>query len=240
MSETPDSNPYSSEVPPQQQSPAAPPAAPAPQPAVQPVDPGAEKTNTLAIVGFVSSFIIQIVGLIVSIVALVKINKTGEKGKGFAIAGIIISVVLALVWSLVFATIGAAIFAAQNSENAATSSEVSEDPITIPDTDEDEGEEAAEESEEPQVDPAEEARCEKLKAAGDEISKLTDDTEFEEGKAVIYDLVNHVSDPELVKILNEANTALENLDVETFQSKYQEALPLLAAEYAKCIKYEVN
>ncbi len=51
------------------------------------------KTNTLAIVGFILSFFLGIVGSIICIVALSKIKKTGEKGKGFAIAGIIIGIV---------------------------------------------------------------------------------------------------------------------------------------------------
>lgn len=48
------------------------------------------KTNTLAIVGFVLAFVINIAGVIVSIVALNQIKQTGEKGRGLAIAGIII------------------------------------------------------------------------------------------------------------------------------------------------------
>lgn len=50
-------------------------------------------TNTLAIVGFVFSFLITIVGLICSIIGLVKAKEYGGNGKGLAIAGIIISVV---------------------------------------------------------------------------------------------------------------------------------------------------
>ena len=49
--------------------------------------------NALAIIGFILAFIpkIWIVSLIISIVALVQISKTKEKGKGLAIAGIVIS-----------------------------------------------------------------------------------------------------------------------------------------------------
>ncbi len=48
--------------------------------------------NTLAIVGFVLSFLISLVGLIISIIALIQINGSNgtQKGKGLAIAGIII------------------------------------------------------------------------------------------------------------------------------------------------------
>ena len=58
---------------------------------------GEPKNNTLAIVGFILSFIIPIVGLILCIIALVQIKKTGEKGKGLAVAGIILFGVLALI-----------------------------------------------------------------------------------------------------------------------------------------------
>lgn len=49
-----------------------------------------QKTNTCAVVGFVLSFFFGLIGTIVCIVALTQIKKRGEKGKGFAIAGIII------------------------------------------------------------------------------------------------------------------------------------------------------
>lgn len=52
------------------------------------------KKNVLAIVGFVLSLFsayVMFVGLIISIIGLVKSRSLGGKGKGFAIAGIIIS-----------------------------------------------------------------------------------------------------------------------------------------------------
>lgn len=57
-----------------------------------PVQP---RWNGLAIAGFILSFLISIVGLILSIIALNQINKSGgmQKGKGLAIAGIIISAI---------------------------------------------------------------------------------------------------------------------------------------------------
>lgn len=50
----------------------------------------AQKTNVLAIVSLVSSFFISILGIILGFVALSQIKKTGESGRGLAIAGIII------------------------------------------------------------------------------------------------------------------------------------------------------
>jgi hypothetical protein len=50
------------------------------------------KTNGLAIGGFIVAFIFGLIGLILSIVALNQINASNgtQKGKGLAIAGIII------------------------------------------------------------------------------------------------------------------------------------------------------
>ena len=50
-----------------------------------------DKWNGLCIAGFVCAFIIPPIGLILSIVALVQINKSHEKSKGMSIAGIAIS-----------------------------------------------------------------------------------------------------------------------------------------------------
>ena len=47
------------------------------------------KTNILSIVGLILSILVFPVGLILCIIALVQIKKTGEKGKGFAIFGIV-------------------------------------------------------------------------------------------------------------------------------------------------------
>lgn len=49
-----------------------------------------QKTNGMAIAAFISSFFIAIVGVILGVVALNNIKQTGEKGTGFAWAGIII------------------------------------------------------------------------------------------------------------------------------------------------------
>jgi hypothetical protein len=49
-----------------------------------------DRLNTLSIVGFVLAFVANIVGLVVSVVALVQISRTGERGRGLAIAGIVV------------------------------------------------------------------------------------------------------------------------------------------------------
>jgi Domain of unknown function (DUF4190) len=52
-----------------------------------------EEIETWAIVGFVCSFLIWPLGIVFSLIALGKIKKKGNKGRGLAIAGLIISVV---------------------------------------------------------------------------------------------------------------------------------------------------
>lgn len=64
---------------------------------------GVQKTNTLAIVGLILSFVplLSFIGWILCIVALIQIKKTGEKGKVLAIIG--------LVWGVLVVVIIAAI-----------------------------------------------------------------------------------------------------------------------------------
>ncbi len=105
----------------QQPVPPAPPAPPAPQngyPGAQQPAPQAPM-NTLAIVAFVASFFVSIVGIICGHIALGQIKKTGERGRGFALAGTIIGYValaftiLAIVFTFVMA--GIAVQAANSS-----------------------------------------------------------------------------------------------------------------------------
>jgi hypothetical protein len=56
-----------------------------------------EATNTWAIVGFVTSLLIAPLGIIFSAIALGQIKKTGERGQGLAIAGLIIGIVFTVV-----------------------------------------------------------------------------------------------------------------------------------------------
>ncbi len=62
--------------------------------------PASDRFNVLAIVGFILAFVINIAGLVVSIIALSQVKRTGERGRGLALAGIIISAI-SLVLSVV-------------------------------------------------------------------------------------------------------------------------------------------
>lgn len=65
------------------------------------------KFNVLSIVGFVLAFLgwLAVVGLILEIVALGQIKRTGERGHGLAVAGIIIAVVMIVLNGVLDATV---------------------------------------------------------------------------------------------------------------------------------------
>jgi type II secretory pathway pseudopilin PulG len=63
--------------------------------------PSPQSTSGLAIAGFATSFFAPPIGLILSIIALVKTKKNHQKGEGLAIAGIVIS----FTWGLISAGI---------------------------------------------------------------------------------------------------------------------------------------
>lgn len=65
--------------------------------------PAPQKTNGLAIAGFVCSFFCGILGIIFGAVALSQINKTNGGGKGLAIAGICIGAASTVVGWLIIA-----------------------------------------------------------------------------------------------------------------------------------------
>ena len=60
------------------------------------------KTNTMAIIALILAFFIPLFGIIFGIIALVQIKKSGEKGKGLAIAAIVIPVVLVVTLGSMF------------------------------------------------------------------------------------------------------------------------------------------
>ncbi|WP_123519553.1 DUF4190 domain-containing protein [Frigoribacterium sp. PhB24] len=67
--------------------------------------------NVLAIVGFILAFVFPLAGLIVSIIALSQIKKTGERGHGLALAGVILSIafmVIYIILAIVTVTAGMA------------------------------------------------------------------------------------------------------------------------------------
>ena len=69
-------------------------SAPPPVPAQQQSAPSSEKWNVLSIIAFVISLLgFNIIAVILGYVALNQVNKSGERGKGFANAAMIIGLV---------------------------------------------------------------------------------------------------------------------------------------------------
>jgi hypothetical protein len=112
-----------SSVPPVPPTPPAPPAAPAYAPAptapAYAAAPAAPKTNVLAIVSLVSAFFISLVAIITGHIALSQIKKTGEQGRGLAIAGLVLGY-LGLVAGIIFLIVWIAIFSAAVSSGTVT------------------------------------------------------------------------------------------------------------------------
>ena len=70
-----------------------------------------EKKNTVAIVGFILSFLFAIPGLVLGIIGLVQSKKLNGEGKGFSIAAIVISAVSFVIEIVVCITVIAATIA---------------------------------------------------------------------------------------------------------------------------------
>lgn len=60
--------------------------------------------NTMSIVAFIATFFISILGIILGFVALSQIKRTGEQGRGLALAAIIIGFI-ALALGIIFSII---------------------------------------------------------------------------------------------------------------------------------------
>jgi hypothetical protein len=73
----------------------------------------APRTNVLAIVAFILAFFISIAGVIVGFIALSQIKRTGEGGRGLALAAVILGfvflalgIIFVIFWVVLFAEYG--------------------------------------------------------------------------------------------------------------------------------------
>lgn len=62
-----------------------------------------KKTNIFCILGLIFTFCLQPLGLIFSIIGMVQTKKSGEGGRGLAIAGLVISIVQVVIIIAAFA-----------------------------------------------------------------------------------------------------------------------------------------
>jgi hypothetical protein len=72
--------------------------------------PGASRTNVVAIVALVLGFVVPVAGIVTGAIALAQIKRTGEKGRGLALGGIVAGGVLTLFLATV--VIGTLVFSA--------------------------------------------------------------------------------------------------------------------------------
>jgi peptidyl-prolyl cis-trans isomerase B (cyclophilin B) len=87
-----------------------PPPAPTPPPAAPyAAAPAGPRTNTLAIVSLVLAFFVSLGAVICGHIALSQIKRTGENGRGLAIAGLILGY-LGLVGGLIVAIVWVSFF----------------------------------------------------------------------------------------------------------------------------------
>lgn len=83
-----------------------------PNPAQHPYSQSRRSTNTLAVLSLVFAFLFSIAGVILGHAALAQINRTGEEGRGLAIAGLVVgyvnialSLVVIVLWTSFFAVL---------------------------------------------------------------------------------------------------------------------------------------
>ncbi|AZZ56024.1 DUF4190 domain-containing protein [Rathayibacter iranicus] len=67
--------------------------------------PTTERYNVLAIVGFITSFFISVVGVVLGFIALSQIKRTGEKGRGLALAAVIIGFVTVIIYAVIIVAV---------------------------------------------------------------------------------------------------------------------------------------
>ena len=75
---------------------------PSPQPYPPKPGPQPGQTNVLSVVALVLAFVVPIGGIICGHIALAQIKRTGEQGRGLALAGTIVGYVFVGIFILVF------------------------------------------------------------------------------------------------------------------------------------------
>jgi hypothetical protein len=75
---------------------------PTPPPAPYDSSAPGQRTNVLAIVALILGIVVPIGGIICGPIALGQIKRTGENGRGLAMAGLIIGIVITLAYILLF------------------------------------------------------------------------------------------------------------------------------------------
>lgn len=200
-----------------------PPMAPG-YPAMQ--QPGAQAPmNTLAIVAFVSSFFVGLVGIICGHISLKQIKRDGTRGRGLALAGTIIGYVSTAIWILsiilmIVASIAAAGLAKAGFDSAIDSEfgDLSSEITEMPGTDSSTGSESASNADFcAAIDAASTISGDDPAAAAEAFQKLADTAPSAESAALYQQFADMMRDP--------AGAASDpNIDFDTLQSDFASAI----------------
>ena len=68
------------------------------------------RTNTLALVGFIASFMLPVVGIVLGVLARKQMDVSGESGRGLARAAVVIGI-LGTLFQLAFVVVWLSLFA---------------------------------------------------------------------------------------------------------------------------------
>ncbi|MBT1161959.1 MULTISPECIES: DUF4190 domain-containing protein [Bifidobacterium] len=71
--------------------------------------PANQRWNTMCIVGFILAFVFAPVGVVLSVIAMIQISRSGEKSRGIALAGIIVGAVNTVILVMVIVAIAVGI-----------------------------------------------------------------------------------------------------------------------------------
>lgn len=186
---------------------------------------GPQKTNTMAIVGLVLAFIAAPIGAIISFVALGQIKKTGEGGRGLALAGAILGTlftvffILIIIFSIVVASKAAeeANKTYSNSSSSGSSSGSSSSGSSTPSDDD-----------------VDQAICDsftKIAGSQDPAELSTALAEL----AVLYSDGDDDDDPAKLKVVNGFKAAVDSLDTSTITTTATEFDTVLRDDQFACL-----
>ncbi len=65
--------------------------------------PAVRRTSTLSILAFVAAFVVSVAGIVLGVIALVQLRRSGESGRALAVAAIIVGVLVTAFFVFSFA-----------------------------------------------------------------------------------------------------------------------------------------
>lgn len=69
----------------------------------EPSEPAVRRTSTLSILAFVAAFVVSIAGIVLGVIALVQLRRSGESGRALAVAAIVVGVLVTAFFVFSFA-----------------------------------------------------------------------------------------------------------------------------------------